>query len=77
MSPPSQRIQRLTPGDRTVLESPGKRSVQIVWPQNAPSARITLTRVTMEPGATSPRHSHTSAEQTWLIERGRGYAADG
>ena len=25
----------------------------------------------MDPGATSPRHSHVSAEQTWLIERGR------
>ena len=71
MSPASQRIQRLTPGDRTVLESPGKRSVQIVWPENAPSARITLTRVTMEPRLGSPRHSHVSAEQTWLIERGR------
>jgi quercetin dioxygenase-like cupin family protein len=71
MSAASPRIQRLTPNDRTVLESPGKRSEQIVWPENAPSARITLTRVTMEPGATSPRHSHVSAEQTWLIERGR------
>jgi uncharacterized RmlC-like cupin family protein len=56
MSAASPRIQRLTPNDRTVLESPGKRSEQIVWPENAPSARITLTRVTMEPGATSATH---------------------
>jgi quercetin dioxygenase-like cupin family protein len=24
----------------------------------------------MEPGATSPRHSHPKSEQTWIVERG-------
>lgn len=48
----------------------GSRSVQIVWPSNAPEARVTITRVTMEPGATSARHMHPVSEQIWLIEKG-------
>jgi quercetin dioxygenase-like cupin family protein len=63
-------IQRLTQADFAVLENPGVRSEQIVWPRNAPDARVTITRVTMEPGATSPRHSHPHSEQTWIVERG-------
>ena len=63
-------IQRLTQADFAVLENPGVRSEQIVWPRNAPDARVTITRVTMEPGATSPRHAHPRSEQTWIVERG-------
>jgi quercetin dioxygenase-like cupin family protein len=62
--------QRLTPADFTTLENPGIRSEQIVWPRNAPDARVTITRVTMEPGATSSRHAHPHSEQTWIVERG-------
>jgi quercetin dioxygenase-like cupin family protein len=61
-------IQRLS--DFTTLQNPGIRSVQIVWPDNAPEARVTITRVTMEPGATSARHMHPTSEQIWLIEQG-------
>ncbi|HEY1452280.1 MAG TPA: cupin domain-containing protein [Roseiarcus sp.] len=63
-------IQRLSAADSTVLENRGVRSVQIVWPRNAPEALVTITRVTMEPGATSARHAHSASEQIWLIERG-------
>jgi quercetin dioxygenase-like cupin family protein len=63
-------IQRLTPADFATLENPGIRSEQIVWPRNAPDARVTITRVTMAPGATSPRHAHPQSEQTWIVERG-------
>ncbi len=63
-------IQRLTPADFATLENPGVRSEQIVWPGNAPDARVTITRVTMEPGATSPRHAHPHSEQTWIVEHG-------
>ncbi len=65
-------FHRLSPADFTTLENPGKRSEQIVWPENAPEARVTITRVTIDPGTTSVRHSHAAAEQTWLVERGRG-----
>ena len=63
-------IQRLTPKDFAVLENPGVRSEQILWPGNAPDTRVTITRVTMEPGATSARHAHPRSEQTWIVERG-------
>ena len=63
-------IQRLTSADIVRLENAGTVSEQIVWPQNAPDAHSTITRVTMQPGAISPRHSHAASEQTWLIERG-------
>ncbi len=64
------RLQRLTANDFTTLQNPGVRSQQLVWPRNAPEARITMTRVTMQPGATTPRHSHPAAEQTWVVEQG-------
>ncbi len=63
-------IQRLSAADFTTLQNPGFRSVQIVWPDTAPEARVTITRVTMEPGAVSARHVHPASEQIWLIEQG-------
>ena len=63
-------IQRLSAAEFTTLQNSGFRSVQIVWPNNAPDARVTITRVTMEPGATSARHVHPTSEQIWLIEQG-------
>jgi quercetin dioxygenase-like cupin family protein len=63
-------IQRLSATDFTTLHNPGIRSVQIVWPENAPLARVTITRVSMEPGAISAKHVHPVSEQIWLIEQG-------
>ena len=63
-------IQRLSAADFTTLQNPDFQSLQIVWPNNAPEARVTITRVTMEPGATSARHIHPVSEQIWLIEQG-------
>jgi len=63
-------IQRLSATDFTTLQNSGVRSVQIVWPNNAPEARVTITRVSMEPSATSARHVHPVSEQIWLIEQG-------
>jgi quercetin dioxygenase-like cupin family protein len=56
--------------DFELLSNPGVASLQIVWPANAPDARVTITRVTMEPGAVSRRHSHPRSEQTWIVESG-------
>ena len=63
-------VQRLTIKQATVLRNPGKQSMQIVSPENAPDAAVTITRVTMEPGAISPRHSHARSEQIWIVEEG-------
>jgi quercetin dioxygenase-like cupin family protein len=63
-------IQRLTAADFTTLQNSGVQSLQIVWPNNAPEARVTITRVSVEPGTTSARHVHPVSEQIWLIEQG-------
>jgi quercetin dioxygenase-like cupin family protein len=64
-------IQRLSAVDFSTLENLGFRSEKIVWPKNAPEALVTITRVTMEPGSISARHSHRHSEQIWIVERGR------
>lgn len=63
-------LHRSTVASATVLYNPGKRSEQIVWPESAPDARATITRVNMEPGAVSSRHSHPRSEQIWIVEAG-------
>jgi len=64
-------IQRLSVETAPTLHHPGKQSVQMVWHENEPDALITMTRVTMEPGTVSTRHSHASSKQTWIVESGR------
>ncbi len=64
------RLQRLTPDDFAILENPGVRSQQLVWPRNAPGSTVTMTRVTMQQGTTTPRHANPNAEQVWVVERG-------
>ena len=44
-------MQRLTPTDFGLLENSGVKSVQIVWGKNAPEAKVTITRVTVQPGS--------------------------
>jgi mannose-6-phosphate isomerase-like protein (cupin superfamily) len=65
-------IQRLSTTNVTVLNNPGKRSEQLVWPGNAPYATMTITRVIMEPGSISKPHAHAQAEQIWIVECGSG-----
>jgi len=63
-------VQRIQPSDFEVLSNPGITSLQILWPANAPAARATITRVTIEPGAVSRRHAHPNSEQIWIVESG-------
>ena len=53
-----------------VLQNPGKRSVQLLWRENAPDAAVTVTQVSMAQGAVSPRHEHSGSEQIWIVESG-------
>ena len=64
------RVQHLTPADATTLSNPRVRSEQLLWPRNAPEAAVTMTRVTMRPGAVTPRHRHPGSEQVWVVEQG-------
>lgn len=54
------------------LSNSGVTSRQLLFPENSRSTRITITRVTIEPGAMNSRHSHSLSEQVWVALRGHG-----
>ena len=56
----------------TVLAMAGVTSHQLLWPENSPSARVTITRVVVDPGGVNVRHRHAASEQTWVALRGAG-----
>src|SRR5258708_13809950 len=65
-------MELLTQDRFKVFANPGVTSVQIVSPHNSRSDRVTITRVTVAPGAHQPRHAHASSEQIWLALPGTG-----
>lgn len=50
----------------------GITSEQLLFPENSQSLRVTITRVTVAPGAKNPRHAHAASEQIWVALRGSG-----
>ena len=56
---------------KTLLNS-GIASEQLLFPENSKSERITITRVTVDPGAAQPRHTHGTSEQIWIALEGKG-----
>ena len=50
----------------------GVTSRQLLFPENSSSARLTITRVTVEPGARNPPHRHPASEQVWVALCGHG-----
>jgi quercetin dioxygenase-like cupin family protein len=50
----------------------GVTSRQLLFPENSSSTRLTITRVTVKPGARNPSHRHPASEQVWVALRGRG-----
>lgn len=63
-------IEVITAADQIRLANPGVTSLQLLWPGNSSAAKVTITRVTIEPGSGQPRHSHPASEQIWIIESG-------
>ena len=59
--------------DIETLTNSGIRSQQLLFPENSRSTRITVTRVTMPPGARNPLHRHAASEQVWVALRGCGF----
>lgn len=59
-------------GQFRTLSNPGVDSVQLLSPHNSSAARITITQVTVQPGAGQPRHAHPASEQTWVAVSGSG-----
>jgi quercetin dioxygenase-like cupin family protein len=50
----------------------GVTSEQLLFPENSRSQRVTITRVTVAPGAKNPPHAHAASEQVWVALRGSG-----
>ena len=65
-------MEFLTDRDIVRLSNPGVISEQLLSPHNSSSTRVTITRVTVEPGASQPRHAHESSEQVWVALAGAG-----
>ena len=65
-------MEFLTETEFRILANPGVASVQLLSPHNSGSTRLTITRVTVEPGATQPRHAHQTSEQVWVAVSGTG-----
>ena len=50
----------------------GVTSEQLLFPENSQSRRVTITRVTVAPGARNQRHAHATSEQAWVALHGSG-----
>jgi quercetin dioxygenase-like cupin family protein len=65
-------MEFLTELDFKQLSNPGVVSLQVLSPHNSTSSRVTITRVTVAPGASQPRHLHATSEQIWIAMEGTG-----
>ena len=65
-------MELLTDADFKALSNPGVESLQLVSPHNSKSTRVTITKVTVAPGAEQPRHEHECSEQIWIAVSGNG-----
>lgn len=65
-------MEFLTDGDFKRISAPGVTSVQIIAAHNVSGARVSVSRITVDPGCTQDRHRHPASEQTWLALSGSG-----
>src|SRR5256885_17081237 len=65
-------VEFLAAPDIVRLSNTGVVSEQLLSPHNSASARVTITRVTVEVGASQPRHAHDNSEQIWVALHGTG-----
>jgi quercetin dioxygenase-like cupin family protein len=65
-------VEHLALDQFVTLCNPGVTSTQLLSPHNSTSARVTITRVVVEPGAIQPRHAHATSEQIWYAISGTG-----
>lgn len=64
------RVEIVRRVDVVSLSNSGVTSEQLLSPENSRSERVTITRVTVAPGASNPRHAHATSEQVWVALRG-------
>lgn len=66
-----QDVELLSETGFVRLQNPGVTSVQLLAPSNSRSKRITITKLTVDPGAEQPVHAHQASEQAWVILSGQ------
>ena len=66
-------MELIRAGEVKAFSNSGVTSRQLIFPENSRSQRLTLTRVTVEPGASNPPHRHPTSEQVWVALRGSGH----
>jgi quercetin dioxygenase-like cupin family protein len=67
-----QPVEIIRRADVASFTNSGVTSDQLLFPENSRSQRVTITRVTVAPGARNPRHAHAGSEQIWIALRGSG-----
>jgi quercetin dioxygenase-like cupin family protein len=65
-------MELIRAADMSQFSNSGVTSRQLLFPENSRSERITITRVTVQPGAKNPPHRHANSEQVWVALRGNG-----
>ena len=55
-----------------VFQNSGVESLQLIYPENSDSHRVTISKVVIAVGATNPPHRHNSSEQIWVALSGNG-----
>ena len=65
-------MELIRAGQIPVFSNSGVTSRQLLFPENSSSTRLTITRVTVKPGARNPPHRHETSEQVWIALRGEG-----
>jgi len=65
-------VEMIRAGEAATFSNSGITSRQLLFPENSRSERVTITRVTVAPGAKNPPHRHESSEQIWIALRGNG-----
>jgi len=65
-------MELIRAGQIREFSNSGVTSRQLLFPENSSSARVTITRVTVRPGARNPPHRHPASEQVWIALRGEG-----
>jgi len=65
-------MELIRAGQIQVFANSGVTSRQLLFPENSSSSRLTITRVTVRPGARNPPHRHATSEQVWIALRGEG-----
>ena len=58
--------------DVKVFAHSGVTSHQLLFPQNSKSLQVTITRVTLQPGAVNPRHRHDTSAPIGVALSGSG-----